>query len=336
MKTSWVPLWIASAIWLVIALVSMSCGSSTIPWQSYLDLITGSDALDPTHRTILLQIRLPRVIVASCVGGSLAAAGVGFQGLFRNPLAEPYIIGASSGAALGVSIAIVLGLQSTLFGLSSTAVLAFFGAISVVLLVLIIGLSSRSISVTTMLLAGVVLGSMVNAIVSALMFFFDQKAVIILGWLLGSFASSHWGTATLVSLLGFLGCIGTLMHSRGLDAYSLGDEAARSLGLELLRFRIGIILSCTLLTAASVSVAGVIGFVGLVAPHLARNIVVSRHAFIIPMSILLGASLMLLADMVARTVIAPVEMPVGIITAILGSPVFLWLLLNKRARAAGG
>lgn len=325
---------IAMVIMLVLAGGNLFVGAASISPGKVLAAIAGQSLLSETDRIILMELRLPRMMVAIMVGGALAAAGVGFQGLFRNPLAEPYIIGASSGASLGVAIVVVMGLHASLFSVGATTMFAMAGAIAVVLLVLAIGSLARLQSTMSLLLAGVVISSMVNAIVSALMFLFDQKVAVIFSWLMGSMANSHWGTATVSMLVGGCGIVMVAALARPLDAFSLGDSASQSLGLDLKTFRWLIIGAASLATAGAVAASGVVGFVGLISPHISRMFVGSRHSVLIPMSVCIGASLMLIADAIARTVIAPVELPVGIVTAILGCPFFLWLLLTDRRSGA--
>lgn len=325
---------IASIVLIVVGAISCLFGATAISFTDVLAALTGQAPLDPTDRTILLQLRLPRIVVGGLVGGSLAAAGVAFQGLFRNPLAEPYVIGASSGASLGVAIVVVAGVRGTFWSLGATTMLAMLGSLIVVLIVLAIGAISRTPSTMSLLLAGVVISSMVNAIVSGLMFLFDQKAVVILSWLMGSLANSHWGTALMSAVVGISGMLMIAAMARPLDAFTLGDTASQSLGLDLRRFRWCLIAAASLATAGAVASSGVIGFVGLVSPHIARMFVGPRHAALIPMSICVGAMLMVLADAVARTIIAPAELPVGIVTAILGCPFFLWLMLTDRRRVS--
>ncbi|TWU15296.1 FecCD family ABC transporter permease [Allorhodopirellula heiligendammensis] len=327
---------LAAVATLAIAASVCFVGATSISASRLVDALVGRSPLDETEWIILTQLRLPRTIAAMLVGGSLAAAGVGFQGLFRNPLAEPYVIGASSGASLGVAVVVIWGLQASLWSLGATALMAMIGSIGVVMLVLAIGGLGRTDSTTSLLLAGVVISSMAGAIVSALMFLFDQKAVVILSWLMGSLASSHWGSAAMVGVLGGMGTLSIFALARPLDAFALGDTASRSLGLDLRRFRWLIIAASSIATAGAVASSGVIGFVGLISPHIARSLVGTRHVHLIPMSVCIGASLMLLADAVARTIMAPAELPVGIVTAILGCPFFLWLLLRDRRGALMG
>lgn len=327
---------IAAALVVMLGMALFSCfvGAASISPAALHAVVMGDSSLNHTERMILLQLRLPRIVIAGLVGGSLAAAGVGFQGLFRNPLAEPYVIGASSGAALGVAIVVICGLRTSVLSVGATTLMAMAGAIAVVLLVLAAGALARAPSTISLLLAGVVISSMINAIVSALMFLYDQKAVAILSWLMGSLANSHWGSVRMVAVVGGSGMLLTWMLSRPLDAFTLGDTASQSLGLDLKRFRWLIIGAASLATAGAVAASGMIGFVGLISPHIARLFVGSRHAVLIPASTCIGATLMVIADAIARTIIAPAELPVGIVTAILGCPFFLWLLLTNRRDGA--
>lgn len=288
-----------------------------------------SSAVTSTERTILFELRLPRMITALLVGGSLAIAGVGFQALFRNPLADPFIIGASSGAALGVTVAIVCGWQLVVVGLQTTAIAALLGSLLLVAVVMIVGsMSSRSSSLS-LLLAGVALSSMINSTVSLLMFWNEEKVTVIFSWLMGSLASNDWQSVTSTSLIALVGLVVLWSLSRPLDAYLLGDLASQSLGLNLAWFRVLIVAGASVATGAAVSSAGIIGFVGLVAPHMARWTVGPKHVWLIPMSACYGALILLAADSIARTIVAPTELPVGSITAMLGCPFFLGLLLFR-------
>lgn len=327
-----------SALLIMILLGALSSlfGATSISPADLAGALVNSTSVDKTDITILWEIRLPRTMTAIFVGASLAAAGCAFQGLFRNPLAEPYIIGASSGAGLGVAIVVISGLQLAFLSIGATALLAVMGAFGVVLLVLLISSLSTTQSNASLLLSGVVISSMVNAIVSLLMFLCDQRAVVILTWLMGSLASSHWGNARLVAGLGGVGMIVVLLSARALDAYSLGDTVSESLGLNLSRFRWIVVAAASVCTAAAVAASGIVGFVGLIGPHIARGLVGPRHVDLIPMSVCVGAMLMLVADTISRTIIAPAELPVGIVTALLGCPFFLWLLFfGPRSRGVG-
>lgn len=318
----------------LIAAISLSIGESYVsPWDWVGMLFSNND--DSVQRTIIRDLRLPRVLSACLVGGTLACAGAAFQGLFRNALAEPYVIGASSGAALGVAIAIVLGLQTTIAGLGATAGMAMIGSLAVVSLVLGIGATVRSWSTATLLLAGIAISSLVNSIVSALMILNDMRAIAVLSWVMGSMAAVHWSSLCIATIVAVPSVLVIIASARALDAFSLGDSTALSLGLDIKTFRFVLVIAASLATAAAVSLAGIVGFVGLVAPHIARQMVGSRHAAMLPLSICIGAGLMMLADSLSRTIIAPAELPVGIVTAIIGSPFFLWMLLVGNRRADG-
>lgn len=312
------------------ALASVFVGAIAIsPWSALELIFEDSSGVLSTQRTIMLQLRLPRMITAILVGGSLGIAGVGFQALFRNPLADPYVIGASSGSALGVTVAIVIGWQATILGLRISAFAALAGSLITVALVMGIGLLSRRSSSLSLLLAGVALSSMINSIVSLLMFWNEDKVVVIFAWLTGSLASNDWNSIGSASIIALVGLVILMSLSRPLDAYLLGDTASQSLGLNLVWFRILLITGASVATGAAVSLAGIIGFVGLIAPHTAQWTVGPKHVWLIPMSACYGAIILLVADSFARTIVAPTELPVGSITALLGCPFFLGLLLFR-------
>jgi iron complex transport system permease protein len=321
---------------LASAVISLGVGAVPIRISETLSLLfdtTASNA-NSTERSILLQLRLPRVVSALLVGASLGAAGVGFQGLFRNSLADPYVIGASSGAGLGVTLAVTLGLQVSFLGLGAIAIAALCGSILAVMVVFAIGSLGADRSPLSLLLAGVALSSMINAIVSLLMFLNDEKIVVILSWLMGSLAGNDWQIVKATAISSFVG-IGLLWSlSRPLDANLLGERAAQSLGLDLFKFRILIVMAASIATAAAVSSAGIIGFVGLIAPHMGRFMVGPCHGWLVPTSACVGATILIISDAIARTVVAPAELPVGIITALLGCPFFL-LLLRTRGNLGG-
>lgn len=287
--------------------------------------------------TILWQIRLPRVILAACVGGGLAVAGAAFQGVFRNPLADPFVIGASSGAALGATLALLciagsITVVTATWQIPWLILSAFAGAILVVGAVFVIAALSnvgRNAPLLTLILAGMALSSFTGALVSLIMFLNHEMLTTIFSWLLGSFSGRHWNEIKMaVPVICFSGGLLWLM-SRPLDLLSFGDETAMTLGLSIGKFRVMILFAATLCTAACVAVSGVIGFLGLMAPHMTRIMLGPRHGLLIPGSCLLGATLMVVADTLARTVIAPAEIPVGIVTAMMGCPFFLFLLMSR-------
>ncbi len=313
----------------------ISMGAVRIPFATTFAWLFGIDnGLSDSQRAILFELRMPRVLTAIIVGSSLAAAGVGFQGLFRNVLAEPYIIGASSGAALGVAIVIVLNLNATLLGISAPAIAALLGSMGVVALVFLVGALGRGSSQLSLLLSGVAISALANAAVSLLLFLNNQKAMVIVSWLMGSISSATWSSTAISGAVGGLGVAILWSRSRALDAYMLGDTASTSLGLDLIRFRLWMIVGGSLATAAAVSSAGIVGFVGLVAPQIARMLVGPKHSYLIPMSVCCGGIVMLLADVLARSLHDNLELPVGVLTALLGGPFFFGLLITRRGSRA--
>jgi iron complex transport system permease protein len=273
--------------------------------------------------TIVWDLRLARVLLAALVGAGLAGAGAAFQGMFRTPLADPFVIGASGGAALGATLAI-LGKVGA--GSATVPAAAFVGAMAAVLAVYGITLASGASSATALLLAGAALSTILSAVVSLLMLMNDRALPEIFAWLLGGFSGRSWPQLVMSGppLLAGLGILWLL--ARPLDALTSGEETARSLGLPLNVARGAIVAAASLVTAAAVAASGLIGFIGLAAPHIARLFCGSSHARLIPASALVGALLLLIADSVARTAIAPTELPVGVLTALLGGPFFLWML----------
>ena len=317
-RRSFLLLLVGLAAVLVLAGVgSLLVGSASIPPSRAAEILLGAgSALD---RTILLDLRLPRVLLAIVVGAGLAGAGTAYQGLFLNPLADPFVIGASSGAALGATVAILTGLGGLPFA-------AFLGSLGAVGLVYLLGGSGGSSSPLTLLLAGAAVSTIVGALVSLLMILNDQSLGVIFNWLLGGLSTATWRELGYGAPMIAVGLVALAFLSRPLDALALGDDTARSLGLSVVTFRLAIVLAATLTTAAAVAAAGIIGFVGLVAPHAARRIVGGRSSRLLPASCFLGALLLLLADGAARGLAAPREIPVSIVTALVGGPFFLLLL----------
>jgi iron complex transport system permease protein len=279
-----------------------------------------SDA-SATAVTIVWDLRLARVLLAAVVGAGLAGAGAAFQGMFRTPLADPFVIGASGGAALGATLAIIGRIGGV-----GVPTMAFVGAMAAVILVYGITLASGSSSSTALLLAGVALSTVLSSVVSLLMLLSDRDLHEIFAWLLGGFSGRSWPHLVLSGPPLLLGLAGLWLLARPLDALTGGEETARSLGLPLHLARGAVVAAASLTTAAAVAAGGLIGFVGLAAPHIARLFCGSSHARLLPASALVGALLLVLADSAARTVIAPIELPVGVLTALLGGPFFLWML----------
>lgn len=322
---------------LVGIVVSLGVGPITVsPARVRQALLTPrAPDIEPVTVTIIRVIRLPRILLAALVGAGLGAAGAGYQGLFRNPLADPFVIGASSGAALGATLAIIVGLDWSLLGVGAIQIAALLGALSTVALVYGIAATGRTVPTVSLLLAGVAVSSMVASLVTLLMLLNDDELRAIFYWLTGSLQGSRWPVLRSTAPLMTVGLIALWSLARPLDALTFGEESAAALGLRMARLRGLVVVAASLTTAAAVAASGIIGFVGLIAPHVARMLVGARHALVIPASALVGALLLLLADNVARTAAAE-ELPVGVIAALLGSPFFLYLLKTRQRELIGG
>jgi len=332
---------ILSGILLAVILISVSFGSIPIPIGVIAQILLNGTGIfhfarqwDPTAELIIWQVRLPVVIGAALVGAALALAGVLFQGMLRNPLADPYLMGTSSGAALGAAIAFILPFD-TVYGsfFSLTPLFAFVGAMLTVLLVYSIARSGGHTPVVTLLLAGVVVNAVLVALQTLLLTLsphaqFGLQALF--NWLSGGISVTSWPPIIVVGTIILVGIAFSLALSRSLDAFALGEEGAAHLGLNVERRKFVIIVVGSLLTAAAVSISGLIGFVGLVIPHAMRILLGPRHRLLLPASILGGAIFLTLADLLARVVIAPAVLPVGIFTALVGAPFFLFLLRSSK------
>lgn len=282
--------------------------------------------------TLIVQVRLPRVILAALVGASLAGAGALYQALFRNPLADPYILGVSSGAGLGAMAAFVLTASATALRFGAVPLAAFAGALLTMLLVVRLASSRGRLEATSLLLAGVAISYTLSALTSFLMVFARQQMAVIVYWMMGGLSAASWPYVAMITPMFVLGIIVPLLSTRELNLMLLGDERAGHLGLSVERFKLVMLAAASLLTAAAVAVSGLIGFVGLMVPHMVRLVLGPDHRSLLPASLLAGATVLVLADLAARTVLAPVEIPVGIVTAVLGGPFFVMLLVKGRAR----
>lgn len=282
--------------------------------------------------TLIIHMRLPRVVLAALVGASLAGAGALYQALFRNPLADPYILGISSGAGLGAMAAIVATAGATSMRFVAVPMAAFLGSTLTMLLVVKLATNRGRLDATSLLLAGVAISYTLAAVTSFLMVVAREQMAAIVYWMMGGLSAASWPYVAMVTPMFLAGIVWPLMATRELNLMLLGDERAGHLGLSVERFKLLTLASASLLTAAAVSVAGLIGFVGLMVPHMVRLVLGPDHRWLLPASLLAGASVLILADLVARVVLAPVEIPVGIVTAVLGGPFFVWLLVRGRTR----
>lgn len=319
-------------------IIGITCGAVHVPLRSIVWALLHTHALSRDDQIILMDIRLPRVLAAAMVGAALSAAGLLFQGLFRNPLADPYVIGSSGGAVLGATIAMVLLPQLTWLGFSAIALLAFVGSVATIAVVYSLARVGGSTQVVTLLLAGFAVSTMLSYssyFVEVLDRDYGLGLRVLASWLHGSIEVPRWTQLALVAVLLAAALASASMLSRRLNTLALGDEYAQQLGVHVERVRVGIILTGSLLAAVAVSLGGLIGFVGLIIPHLARLVAGPDHVRLLPITVLTGAAFLVLTDTLARTVMAPSELPVGILMAFIGGPFFLYLLRRmKRGYAA--
>jgi iron complex transport system permease protein len=320
-----------AALGLVI-LVSLATGAVAISPRTILAALLGRQPLSGMERLIIFHLRLPRVLASGLVGSGLALAGLLFQGLFRNPIADPYVIGSSGGAIFGACIGIAFFSQWSIFGFSATALLAFAGSTATMALVYSLARSAGKTNVVTLLLAGFAISTMFT---NSSYFFelFDKTGTgnrILLSWLHGVIGIPAWTELGVSAALIGLATLASLPLMRTLNTLALGDEYAQQLGIRVESARVSIILIGSLLTAVAVSLGGMISFAGLIVPHIARLLLGPDHVRLLPVTALAGAIFLMLADTLARTIFAPSEVPVGIFMAFVGGPFFLYLLRKMK------
>ena len=326
---------------LAIVVVAGGIGSVYIPPLSMLKIVVDKAPLvsmdgtwPASWETIIWQIRIPRVVLAVLVGGALAISGATYQGLFRNPLADPYLIGVASGAGLGATVLLVTEVPMYSHGFSLLPIAAFAGGLLAVVIAYSIARQSGGLPLTTLILAGVAIASVAAAATSLLMIRSDPDVRPVLAWLLGGFIGTQWRDVQIVLPYLIPGTLLMLAYARVLNLFQVDENEAKQLGVNVERTKVILIVVASLTTAAAVSVSGLIGFVGLIAPHAVRLIWRHDHRVLLPMSLLVGAGFLVLADLVARTIVSPSELPVGVVTAFCGGPFFLYLLRRNRRPTA--
>ncbi|NQT66681.1 MAG: iron chelate uptake ABC transporter family permease subunit [Actinobacteria bacterium] len=286
--------------------------------------------LNPLDIVIISQIRLPRIFLSIFVGIALAGAGVIFQGLFRNPMADPFVIGVSAGAAFGATIGLVFITGVGLLGISTTTIFALLGALATTFLVYSISSARGKVSVTTLLLSGIALSAMLSAMTSFIMIFRVHNMAKIIFWIMGGLTAASWYKFNIIAPMIVVLMIISGFYMRDLNIISLGDKRAAQLGVQTERVKKILLIMASLIAALAVSVSGIIGFVGLLTPHILRLIVGPDHKILYPTSAVAGGIVLLMSDTLARTILMPREIPVGIITSIVGVPFFLYLLVKSK------
>lgn len=332
------------ALLLLSVVVGVSLGSASVSpgtvWRILWNALPGlggrvSADWSVAHEQIVLQVRLPRVALGAFVGAALATAGAGFQGVLRNPLADPFTLGVASGASVGAAFLILTGRQFA-FGAMTVPVVAFLTAMATLVLVYSLSRIDGGVRRETLILSGVIVSAFLSAIVSFMVSLSDDVVNQIVFWMMGSLSLRGWTYVGVVAPYAVIGLVVLSAYGRTLNLFELGERSAAHLGVRVERTRWIVLSVSTLMTAAAVSVAGVIGFVGLVIPHMVRLVVGPDYRLIVPLSAVAGAIYVMWADTAARMALAPTEIPLGVVTAFLGAPFFLYLLLRHKKTRRGG
>ncbi|GAB6988262.1 FecCD family ABC transporter permease [Paenibacillus pini] len=325
--------------------ICLGIGSVAIPIRDIVMMILhhlpwiGDDVKpdwNPSYEQIIMKVRMPRLVLGMLVGTALAVAGSGFQGVLRNPLADPFTLGVSSGSAVGASALIFFGLQYSFIGSFTLPFVAFITGILTLWAVMALSLDRGKIPTNSLILSGVVMQSFLGAIVSFMTAMSNKTINEILYWTMGSLSLRGWSYTLILLPYLLIGLSLVWGQAKSLNVLSLGERQAAHLGMRVERVKFIILLVCTLLTAAAVSVAGIIGFVGLVIPHVIRLLTGPDYRLIVPLSAIGGAIFMVIADTLARTVLAPTEIPLGVVTAFVGAPFFAYLLHRSKKHGRGG
>ncbi|MEH7073208.1 FecCD family ABC transporter permease [Neobacillus drentensis] len=337
--------YLIAGIFLVLSiLLGISIGSVSVPILTIIKIIGAKlfgvislKDIDPMYSSIVLNIRLPRVILSGLVGASLAIAGAAFQGLLRNPLADPYTLGVSSGASVGAVLTLFFQLTIPFIGSFTLPLLSILFSIFTIFLVLTFASKiERSMRVETIILTGIIFSSFLGAIISLMIALTGDELRQIIGWLLGSVSMRGWEYIKIIIPFFIIGTGILTYNAKELNAMSFGEERAQHLGVNVQKRKLIILIAGSILTGAAVAVSGTIGFVGLVIPHLSRLLWGPDHRHLLPLSIITGSGFLILADLISRTIIAPTELPIGVITALVGAPVFAIILLQRKRMERSG
>jgi len=328
-------------IGLLFLTIVIACviGSEPIPLTQSIRLLLNKiplinhfiniEDIDIKIQNIIYIVRIPRILGAMLIGMALAGSGVVFQGVLRNPLAEPYILGISSGAALGATVTIVTGISFTFMGLTSISIGAFIGALLTMVVVYNIARVGLKTSITTLLLSGIAVSFLLQSLVSLMISLNRDQVEKIIFWTMGSLSSIKMSHIEVVYIPIIISLLIFLFFSRDLNVMLLGEESATSMGIDVIILRKILLVAASVATAFSVSISGIIGFVGLIIPHSMRLIVGPNHKYLTPTSLLAGAIFLIVSDTIARTIIAPGQLPIGVITAVIGAPYFIFLLYKN-------
>jgi iron complex transport system permease protein len=328
-------LFLLAIVLIALVIISTAMGYIKLPAAGVIKIIWAKisgqsallDGMDAVFPVVVLQVRLPRILTAAIVGGGLSLSGVVFQAILLNPLADPYTLGVSAGAAFGASLALLFNLSW--LGIYSVPLLAFVGAATTLAFVLYLSSSGQGLSSTNLILSGIIVAAILSAGISFLKYIADEQVAVIIFWLMGSFGSKTWTDVVLVFSFVGMGYLICTFFARDMNLMSLGDRTASSLGVDTRKVTILLLITASLVAALCVSVSGIIGFVGLLVPHMMRLITGPDHQRLIPTSLLAGAILLLGADTVTRAVL-PSEIPIGVLTALIGGPFFCYIFRKQQ------
>lgn len=316
----------AISILLMSIWLGISVGSVKVPMSTLWNI-----GADETTTNILWNIRMPRVLLAGLVGAALAIAGAGFQGLLKNPLADPYTLGVSSGASVGAVMTLFFNISTPILGIFTLPTFSMIGAL--VSLFAVIGfakLVDRTMKMETLILTGIIVSSFLGSVISLMIALTGEELRQIISWLMGSVSMRGWPYVKMIWPFIFIGSLMLWFNRRELNTMLFGEERAKYLGVNVKRSKLMLLLGGSMLTGSAVAVSGTIGFIGLVVPHMTRLLFGADHRHLLPLSFINGASLLILCDLVARTIIAPTELPIGVITAFIGAPVFAYIFFRQR------
>ncbi|MDR4947786.1 FecCD family ABC transporter permease [Neobacillus cucumis] len=337
--------YLTAVIFLLLSiLLGTSIGTVNVPIPTIIKIIEAKlfgfvslERIDPMFINIVLDIRLPRVILSGLVGAALAVAGAAFQGLLRNPLADPYTLGVSSGASVGAVITLFFQLSIPFIGSFTLPFVSIvFSLVTIVFVLVFARKMERSMRVETIILTGIIFSSFLGALISLMIALTGDELRQIISWLLGSVSMRGWEYIKIILPFLIIGSVILMMNAKELNAMSFGEEKAQNLGVNVQSRKLMILISGSILTGASVAVSGTIGFVGLVIPHMARLCWGPDHKHLLPLSILTGSGFLIIADLISRTIISPTELPIGVITALIGAPVFTIILLQRKRKERSG
>ncbi len=322
-----------------ICILATFLGSVGVGFQDTISIIVGKilnkpiNNIDDKYVAIIWKIRFPRVILSAIVGAGLAAGGTAIQSVLKNPLASPYTLGVSSGASFGVALSIFFKVTIPILGAFTLPFIGFVFAFATIFFVLLLtNRFDKNFANNTIVLIGMITSLFINAILTLLIYFSGDDAKQIIYWQMGSLSSKNWNHVVIILPFFIIGVIGLFFLNRELDALSFGENSAKSLGVDVKKVKLYLILFASIITGSLVSITGTIGFIDMVSPHIARKLVGSRHVYVLPTAMIIGAIFLVMADLVSRTIVSPSELPVGSITALIGAPFFAYIYLIRKKK----